>query len=380
MIAHALSWKSGIGWSKPLASLPPSADLLLCFGQSELLTSPQGPAAELRRRYPKAVAAACSTAGEICGTTVGDDGLAVLVLGFSGTRVRGFCASVKSPPESERAGAEIGRALIEPDLRHVLVLSDGLAINGSALTAGLRGSLPADVSATGGLAGDGARFKRTVVWIGDAIGPGQVVGIGFYGPNFRAQHGSAGGWQAFGPKRRVTKAEANVLYTLDDKPALSLYKRYLGELAVDLPGSGLLFPLQLLSDSSEETGLVRTILAVDEEKQSLTFAGDLPEGQYVRLMKAGTDALVEGARTAAESPGGPATPGSRAAILVSCVGRKLVLGGRVEEEVEAVLKQLGADVSAAGFYSYGEICPGGFSNSCELHNQTMTLTVIGEVA
>jgi hypothetical protein len=378
MIAHSLSWNAASGWSKPLAELPPVATLVLCFGSADRLTNSEGPAAELRRRYPGAVSAACSTAGEICDAAVSDDGLTALLLTFAQTKVRGVCASVKGSTDSEQAGSEIGRGLLDPELRHVLVLSDGLAINGTALTAGLRGALPADVPATGGLAGDGARFQRTVVGLGDKIGPGQVVGIGFYGAAFRAEHGSAGGWQPFGPKRRVTGAEANVLYTLDDKPALALYKRYLGDLAVDLPGSGLLFPLQLLSGSSTETGLVRTILAVDEERQSLTFAGDLPVGHYVRLMKAGTDALVEGARLAAESPASRSAAGPRAAFLVSCVGRKLVLGQRVEEEVEAVLRQLGAGVSAAGFYSYGEICPAGLSNSCELHNQTMTLTVIGE--
>lgn len=375
-----LSWNPASGWSQPVASLPAAADLLLCFGSIELLSSPTGPAAELRRRYPGAVAAACSTAGVICNAAVSDDGLSALLLRFDRGRVRGVLAAVAQPGDSEQAGAEIGRGLLDPELRHVLVLSDGLMINGTTLTAGLRRVLPEGVQATGGLAGDAARFQRTVVGLGERIQPGQVVGIGFYGPSIRAEFGSAGGWQAFGPTRRVTKAEGSVLYTLDEKPALELYKRYLGDRAVDLPGSGLLFPLELLSSSSEKTGLVRTILAVDEARQSLTFAGDIPVGHYVRLMKAGTNAMVDGARAAAEAAGRRAVPGSRAAILVSCVGRKLILGRRVEEEIEAVLDQLGAGVAAAGFYSYGEVCPSGSAPGCELHNQTMTLTLIGESA
>jgi hypothetical protein len=380
MIAQSLSWSAAAGWSRPLATLPAGADLILCFGSADTLTSPAGPAAQLRSRYPHAVVTACSTAGEICDGSVRDDGLAALILGFAHCRVRAVCAAVGGALDSGQAGEAVACGLGGPELRHVLILSDGLTINGTALTAGLRRVLPEGVQATGGLAGDGARFRQTVVGIGTQIAPSQVVGIGFYGPAFRVEFGSAGGWQAFGPKRLVTKAEANVLYTLDDKPALALYKRYLGELAVDLPGSGLLFPLQLLSGSSEETGLVRTILAINEEQQSLTFAGDIPVGHYVRLTKASNDALVEGARSAAEAQAGAAIPGNRAALLVSCVGRKLILGRRVEEEVEAVLQQLGEGVSAAGFYSYGEICPGGPAHGAELHNQTMTLTVIGEQA
>ena len=212
---------------------------------------------------------------------------------------------------------------------------------------------------------------------GPSIAPGQVVAVGFYGAGLRARFGSAGGWEPFGPKRLITRAEGNVLYTLDDQPALELYKRYLGDRAAGLPATGLLFPLQILAGSEESSGLVRTILAVDEAAQSLTFAGDMPQGGYARLMKAGCDRLVYGAETAARQTGGEAMA---FAVLVSCVGRKLVMGQRVEEEVEAVLQTLAPGVAAMGFYSYGEICPGGFSHGCELHNQTMTLTTFAEEA
>jgi hypothetical protein len=174
----------------------------------------------------------------------------------------------------------------------------------------------------------------------------------------------------------ITKSSGNVLFELDGQPALTLYKRYLGERAIGLPATGLLFPLSLLPTRESETGLVRTILAIDEDRQSLTFAGDMPKGAYVRLMKAGCDALVGGAQTAASEAGH--TPSAGFAVLVSCVGRKLVMGQRVEEEVEVVRTELGPAIATVGFYSYGEICPSGIQHSCDLHNQTMTLTVFSE--
>jgi hypothetical protein len=248
------------------------------------------------------------------------------------------------------------------------------------LTLGLRESLPAGVLATGGLAGDGARFQRTLVGLGNTLSSGQIVGIGFYGDKIQARHGSAGGWGAFGPTRLITKSEGNILFSLDDQPALAVYKRYLGELADKLPSSGLLFPLQLLTDRDAKGGLVRTILAIDEASQSLTFAGDLPQGQYARFMKAGCDALVDGADQAAGNTLGIEDGGNCLAVLVSCVGRKLVMGQRVEEEIEAVVNRLGPAAHTVGFYSYGEICPTGIINGCDLHNQTMTLTVFAESA
>ncbi len=342
-----------------------------------MLANPDGPRAELITHFSSALCAGCSTAGEIFANSVSDDGLGALCISFQHTTIRAETISVCSPSESFEAAAALSRRLASPDLRHVLVLSDGLLVNGTLLTSGFRVSLPSDVHVTGGLAGDGNAFRHTLVGLGPALDSGSIVAIGFYGDRLRVTHGSAGGWEPFGPKRLVTHSAGNILYTLDDQPALALYKRYLGERASGLPATGLLFPLHLLASRDAEHGLVRTILAVDDAEQSLTFAGDIPRGHYVRLMKAGCDALVDGAEAAARAATLDAST-ERFAVLVSCVGRRLVMGQRVEEEIEAVLAQLGPGLTAAGFYSYGEICPSGLLHSCDLHNQTMTLTVFAE--
>ena len=189
-----------------------------------------------------------------------------------------------------------------------------------------------------------------------------------------------GGWDSFGVDREVTKSNANILYELDGQPALELYKRYLGAHAANLPASALLFPLNLrLQDSG--ISLVRTVLSVNEEDGSMVFAGDIPQGEYVRLMKANFDRLVDGATGAAEMSR-ISLKNSKAdlAILISCVGRKLVLKQRVEEELETIREVIGEQVTITGFYSYGEICPSQpFDQRCELHNQTMTITLFKEI-
>lgn len=378
MNTTSLRWDARLGWQPPPSYWPRSPQLVLYFGARDVLVDAAGPVSELLLRYSGAVCAGCSTSGEILGRTVTDDSLAVLCVSFASTRVRGELLAVSDAAHSHEAAAELGRRLAAPDLRHVLVLSDGLLVNGTSLTAGFRAGLPDAVHVTGGLAGDGTRFERTVVGLGRQTGPGVVAAIGFYGDHLRVAHGSAGGWEPFGPHRLVTRSEGNVLYSLDDQPALSLYKRYLGDRAAGLPATGLLYPLCLLDSRDAPRGLVRTILAVDEARQSLTFAGDIPQGRYVRLMKANCDALVGGAESAAHAAGPSSRHGDRFAVLVSCVGRRLVMGQRVEEEIEAVLTQLGGDLATVGFYSYGEICPSGLVHSCDLHNQTMTLTVFAE--
>jgi hypothetical protein len=258
------------------------------------------------------------------------------------------------------------------------VISDGKCVNGSELVSGLTEHLPLGVTLTGGLAGDGDRFQETlVIWDGPPE-PNKVALVGLYGNRLKVGFGSLGGWDAFGPERLITRSAGNILYELDGQPALELYKKYLGEYAKDLPASGLLFPLSLRTAAGES--LVRTILGVSETEYSLTFAGDMPQGGRARLMKANFDRLIDGAVGAAQTSYGALGKASpELALLISCVGRKLVLKQRVEEEVEGVRDVLGQETILAGFYSYGEISPFTPSAKCELHNQTMTITTLSEL-
>jgi hypothetical protein len=355
-----------------------ATQLALVFSSTVLLTQ-QATWDQLRAFYPTARIVACSTAGEIVDTNVHDDSITCTGIAFDHSSI-----AVSSVRLGEASGdAELGALLVsrlpQEGLVHLLVLSDGLKVNGSALVKGIVGKLPVGVAVTGGLSGDGPRFQRTAVCLDGAEPSEQVVAIGLYGPRLRIGFGSMGGWDPFGPERRITKSAGNVLFELDGEPALDLYKRYLGEHATSLPSSGLLFPLAIHSDSSEDLPVVRTILAVDEQARTLTFAGDVPMGYRARLMRSNFERLVDGASGAAKvlHPAAVADAPDLA-ILISCVGRKLVLKQRVEEEVEAVREVLGASTTLAGFYSYGEISPFAATGRCELHNQTMTITTISE--
>jgi len=371
-------WNKETGWLMP--ALPAGApQLVLYFGATAQLDGDASPVRELAAKFPQAVVCGCSTAGEILGSRVYDDSVVAALVHFQSTRVRAVAESTANNADSKIVGRQAAAKLNAPDLRHVLILSDGLSVNGTALVAGFRETLPPGVAITGGLAGDGSRFQKTFVGLGGDVKRDQIVAIGFYGDAIVIGYGSRGGWEGFGPRRRITRSQGNTLFELDGQPALALYKRYLGERAAGLPATGLLFPLELTKDVNDSEGLVRTILAVDEAKQSLTFAGDMPEGWYARLMKATAEQLVDGA-AAASNAATRSNQNSSLAILVSCVGRRLVLGQRIEEELEAVIRALPEKTQAVGFYSYGEACPAGTGDYSELHNQTMTITVIGERA
>jgi hypothetical protein len=371
-------WMQGRGWMpESPGRLGANAQLVLIFGSPACLkqTSWQD---DIRSAYPAAHRLGCSTAGEIYGTEVTDETLVATAIAFEHSRLHGVSLKLGEVSDSFQAGERLANSLPREGLVHVLVISDGQNVNGSELVSGLTQYLPPGVTLTGGLAGDGDRFQETLVLWDGPPEPNRIAVLGLYGDRIKVGFGSLGGWDAFGPERLVTRSTGNILFELDGQPALALYKKYLGDHARDLPASGLLFPLSLRNAAGES--VVRTILNVNEAEQSLTFAGDLPQGRHVRLMKANFDRLIDGAIGAAQTSYeaiGKTSP--ELALLISCVGRKLVLKQRIEEEVEGVQDILGQATVLAGFYSYGEISPFNPSAACELHNQTMTITTLSEV-
>lgn len=329
--------------------------------------------------FPHTVLLGCSTAGEITPDGVEDGVCTITALHFDHTPLTQGATRLTGMEDSFAAGERLGREIAAVDLKAVLVFGPGVKINGSALVNGISSVIGSNVPVTGGLAGDGGSFKRTFTLGKEGVADDHVVAVGLCGDHLRFGHGSFGGWEAFGPARKVTRCEGNILYELDGEPALAIYKRYLGAHASNLPASGLLFPFAMLGEDHSAIGLIRTILGVDEASGSLTLAGEIDANGYLKLMHASTDKLVNGAELAAEAASTMlklANPG--VAILVSCVGRKLVMGKRVDEEVEAVGAVFGNTAVLTGFYSYGEISPFTPGASCKLHNQTMTITYLGE--
>lgn len=379
MLVEKRHWTLSAGWRTVRSDGDPNtAQLVLAFGGRAQLLDP-GLKNEVRAMFPNARLVGCTTAGEIVATEVHDESLAVVALTFEkGTQVRVVHQPIAQADASEAAGESLASALEGDALKYVLLLSDGINVNGSALAKGIHRRLPPGVLVTGGLAADAGRFERTLLWLDDATVSEGVIAVGLYGGRFCVGHGSLGGWDPFGPDRVITRSSGNVLYELDGAPALALYKEYLGAHAAGLPQSGLLFPLSLRA-TTDARPVVRTILGVNEQEGSLIFAGDMPQGHHAQLMKANFDRLVDGAQGAAgASLDALCEKTPTLALLISCVGRKLVLGQRIEEEVEGVRDVLGEQTSLIGFYSYGEIAPANGSHRCELHNQTMTVTTLRE--
>lgn len=366
------------GWDvQPDASLDSDQTLLIVFSglnEQQLFA----PLETLKSSFPHSRIIGCSTAGEIYDAELSLDSLVVSVMRFNKTSLRLVTCTRDKASDSYEAGRSVASKLAADDLKAVFVLSEGLDVNGSMLVSGLNSTLDDHIVITGGLAGDGDRFEKTWLISDGEVGKAGVCAVGFYGDDIEVAHGSRGGWSLLGFEKEVTRSESNVLYELDGQPALQVYRKYLGERAAGLPSTGLLFPLALRDDNAESENRVRTILAINDEEQSITFAGDIPQGSRVQLMHANADRLIDGAAMAAADitlTGNNSEP--LCCIAISCVGRRLVLGQRTEEEIESTLEQLPPGARQIGYYSYGELSPLA-SGECDLHNQTMTLTLLRE--
>ena len=365
-------WTEQSGWQPELPKGTFNPQLVLVFGALQH----QQAIDELAHCFQGAVITGCSSAGEIQNHKVYDDTLVVTALQFQSTRVSFATQSLNQ--DSEVAGQSLAEQLPQQGLRHVFVFADGLAINGPALVNGMKRSLPDTIKISGGMAADGENFGKTLVCAGNKVTSNLATAVGIYGDQIEIHCGSYGGWDPFGPDRIITESDGNKLYKLDNHNALALYKKYLGPHAADLPSSALRFPLFLHGHEGTDQ-VVRTVLAIDEEEQSLIFAGDVPQGSHARFMSANLNHLIDGATIAGEQTMRNASCAKpEFALLISCVGRRMVLRQMAEEEIEVLDEVYEQQVPHVGFYSYGEIAPLDGTGDCSLHNQTMTITTLCE--
>lgn len=351
--------------------------LVLAFGSPELLTDAQH-FAHLRKLYPLADIVSSSTAGEIIQDAVHDDSIVAIAMQLENSTLKVVKTHINEHVDSYAAGVALKNLLDDEALSGIFIISDGLMVDGSALVRGFSYNNDKKIPITGGLAGDAARFKKTYTGLNEVASQGNIIAVGFYGENIHIGHGSLGGWDEFGYERQITRSDKNVLFEVDEEKALDLYKRYLGTFAEQLPGSALMFPMSMRVPGADNY-LIRTILATDDNASSMVFAGNMPEGSIVRLMRGDIQKLISASGTAAkDSVESLFDHKPQLTLLLSCVGRKIIMDTKVEEEVLAAQEELGQDCTVAGFYTYGGLSPFGVGTACELHNQTITVTTFSE--
>lgn len=379
MVITPLTWTPTTGWSSAPFNWPEQPAFVLYFGPLERLSPLQGPVAELLEKYPEQIVAGCSTAGTIDETTIDDDRVAVSIVELEDLDAHAESLPIGPVHEHKELGTKLVRALLayRTDLKHVIVFSDGIQVDGPAFAAGLAGYLPSGVFATGGLAGDGLRFQNTLVGLGRDIKPRQVVAVGLYGEQIDVQFETAGGWEPFGPTLEVNAADGHVLKKVEGERALDLYRRYLGDRVACLPVDALHYPFQVVSD--KQLPVIRSVVAYDETAGTLTLSGRIAPKDTLQLCRTTGEELVERSRKHAIKTPPASSLNHRLALVVGSIGRRHLLKERSAEDLAAARHLFGRDVKTLGFYAYGELGPTpAKGRGCMLHNQTLAVTVLSE--
>ena len=353
-----------------------NVDLVTVFGDTDELANDVHYHA-LREKYPNANIIGCSSAGNILvNEVVMHSSIVATAINFEKSSVVLKSIDCTDIENVEKASYDLASEFEVDGLRHIFILGDGLKINGSDIIDGFNKALP-NISKTGGMAGDGTRVERTYVIANDVAKENIIAAVGFYGESLEISNGSQGGWSSFGTRRVITKSQDNILYELDGEPILDYYTRYLGQYTDDIQSAGFKFPISI-KESEDSLELIRTLLYVNDDDKSITFAGDVPQGYIAQLMKPNMDLLIDGAADAAKQAKIENT-NTGIGLVVSCTGRRSVMGHIIDEEIKTMNKELGDNVNLVGFYSYGELSPlNTDKNRCYLHNETMTLTTIYE--
>ncbi|MGB5866520.1 MAG: FIST N-terminal domain-containing protein [Arcobacteraceae bacterium] len=352
-----------------------SVELVLLFGDTDVLHKNEH-YAFLQNTYPNAQVIGSSSSGNVLGAKLSNNEIIATAISLDKGFIKTSIIDFEIGDDLNIIARNLVAKFPDENLKSIFIISDGLNMNGTILAKNVNEMKP-NVLITGGLAGDDARFEKTQIIVNGEVKDKRVVAIGFYGKSLHVSSGCYAGWDEFGAQRVITKSIGNIVYEIDNKPALELYKKYLGEESKNLPSSGLRFPLSIKKDE-DSNAIIRTLLAVDEKTQSMTFAGDVPQDYIAKLMKTDIDGLIDGSQLAAKNI---IQTNNKTALglVVSCVGRKLVMKDLIDEELEIIEDTVGSNVHLTGFYSYGELAP--FNKelkTCRLHNQTMTLTVIYE--
>ena len=331
----------------------------------------------LKQTFPDAVIAGCSTNGEIYRGEAMDGACVAAAIRFDSTRIKACIATPGPGDDAHAAGLGLAKQLLQADLKAVYVLSDAFSFNGADLVEGLIEGLPKEVVLAGGMAGDDAALlSSTLVGLNGALRGSAAVAIGFYGSSVRVGQGVAGGWDTLGPSRHVTRSEGATVFEFDGQPALDLYERLVGDASTL---ARLRHPFAFKSDPDTAQDVIREVVAVDKVEKSITFIDKVPQGWWGQILRGVDDRLVDGASRAARRAGLNGSDGDALGLVVSCIGRKWVMGQRIGDETEAVQEEA-PGTPTIGFYSYGEIAPHNRTGRCTLHHASVSVTVLSEAA
>lgn len=273
--------------------------------------------------------------------------------------------------EYYQAGRQIGQwAQKQFEDTTVITATGGLLFDNDAYTKGILSSGVQYVY--GGAAGDDLLLQDTFVFSGKNFTDHGAVVLALDNTKIEAIGSRAFGWKGIGKEKFVTKAIDNVVYEIDNKPAIDFYASYLKSNMSRMPQIGLEYPLEVHMRDGQVS--YRAPLGINDDG-SMIFAGHVEEKSKVRMaVPQGKEIMDHVSRSISQSLSGKEDYQADVALVFSCCSRKEVLGPFTVEEIQSA-----SDASKSpliGFFVYGEIgaAPGEYG----FHNETFVTVLLRE--
>jgi hypothetical protein len=328
----------------------------------------------------------CTTGGEIC--SEGPQRGSVVLTALKSKQAKIFTAKVERISKNLRkAGEEFGSILtknIPPEIGGtIFVFPDGLSGNMTELIRGIYDSIHPTIDLVGGGAGDELKFERTYQFYNNEVLTDSVVGV-YLNTDIFCGYGVRHGFSPTGEPFLVTKAKGNILYELNQKPAIDAYLEYFG-LSKDEKGLEKLgamkevnfYPLGI-PIWREEYLIVH--LNYRNPDGSIICANEIQENSIVRIMRANKEDILNATRLAVNQALSMIKGKKiRVCFIFDCVTRPYLLEESIGEELRIVKEILGEDIPVSGFYTYGEIGRCSVAGGRPLfHTMTFVISILAE--
>jgi hypothetical protein len=253
----------------------------------------------------------------------------------------------------------------------IITATGGLLFDNDAYTQGILSS--GIIYAFGGAAGDDFMLEDTFVFSGKNFTNHGVVVLALDNSKIEVIGSRAFGWIGIGKEKIVTKAEQNIVYEIDNRPAIEFYANYLKANMRRMPQIGLEYPLEVMMRNGQVS--YRAVLGMNKEDGSMIFAGHVEEKSKVRMsVPQGKEIIDHVDRSIRKSLEGHEDFQADVALVFPCCSRKEVLGTFTIEEIERASEI--ANCPLIGCFVYGEI--GAFPGGYGFHNETFITVLLRE--
>ena len=373
----SFTYKRDSGWSADFPDVDSAMTLVVVFADNASWED-RWALSELKHAFPNSIIVGCGASETVHNGKLLTDSISVGIIKFQSTEIKFASADLSDSADSQSAGRRIAEGLKHPNLKGVLLFTNGLVVEATDLVRGIQEDLPAGIPIAGGLASDRDLLHCWVNANGE-LRDDAVCAVGLIGDKVELVCASGGGWAPASDRHVATKTLGKTLYEIDGQRAYDVLTERLEKKTSQISPWALDIANQTIALKFEGVDLVRSILGSDKQKGCLELAGDIPEGVEIEFMESTVDEIIDGVDEVAHGIR-MKTVGltdNSLSVVFGCVGRVCILGDRTSEEVSVLKAAIGENIAQVGMYGLGEI----LTTTCgypQVHNLTMAAAVIRE--